>query len=171
MEWAERVLGWSPLRVLLCGAFAFGGALLSAGSLLRFVSAFTTTANWHDPIPLDAPNSLLIVLGVAGVLYAFATECWRSCEKAGQGRLQATGSSLFMAALIAMWLVAAEISVDLVRCGKGEAVGEGFSLACMENLAVAIDEVYPCAGVVALHEDGHEHVHPGVVQIARRAWR
>ena len=110
----ERVLGWSPLRVLLCGAFAFGGALLAAGSLLRFVSSFTTTANWEDPIPLDAPNSLLIVLGVAGVLYAFATEWWRACERAKQGRWRGVGIQAFVAAVVAVWFVVAGITADVV---------------------------------------------------------
>lgn len=111
----ERVLGWSPLRVLLCGAFAFGGSLLSAGGLLRFVSSFTTTANWDDPIPLDASNSLIIVLGVGGVLYAFATECWRACERAEQGRWQAAGIRAFFGTLVAPWIVVAVIAVDVVR--------------------------------------------------------
>ena len=110
----ERVLGWSPLRVLLCGAFAFGGSLLSAGGLLRFVSSFTTTANWDDPIPINAPNSLLIVLAVAGVLYAFANECWHACERAKQGRWRTAGTRVFFGAGVAVWLVMVVIAVDAV---------------------------------------------------------
>ena len=110
----ERVLGWSPLRVLLCGAFAFGGALLSAGGLLRFVSWFTTTANWSDPIPINAPNSLLIVLAVAGVLYAFANECWNACERAKQGRWRTVGTRVFFGTGVVVWLVVALIAAEAV---------------------------------------------------------
>lgn len=111
---SERVLGWSPLRVLVCGAFAFGVALLSAGPLLRFVSSFTNTANWDDPIPLDAPNSLLIVLGVGGVLYAFATECWRSCERAEPGRWRARGVWAILGTVMVVWFAVVGIALDVV---------------------------------------------------------
>ena len=110
----ERVLGWSPLRVLLCGSFAFGGALLSAGGLLRFVSSFTTSANWEDPIPIDAPNSLLIVLAVAGVLYAFAAEWLRACDRAKQGRWRTRGLQAFVAAVVVVWIAVVEIAANVV---------------------------------------------------------
>ena len=110
----ERVLGLSPLRVLLCGVLAFGGALLSAGGLLRFVNSFTTTANWDDPIPIDAPNSLLIVLAVAGVLYAFATEWLRACDRAKPGRWRSVGFQAFAVAWVTVCILVVGVAIDVV---------------------------------------------------------
>ena len=110
----ERVLGWSPLRVLLCGAFAFGVALLSAGNLLRFVNSFTTTASWDDPISLDASNSLLIVLGIGGVLYAFAAEWLRACDRAKQDRWRTRGLWAFVATVVMVWFVVVGVAIEVV---------------------------------------------------------
>lgn len=87
---------------------------MSAGELLRFVSSFTTTANWEDPIPLDASNSLLIVLGVGGVLYAFATECWRACERAKRARWQTWEMQAFLATFVLIWIAVVAIAVEVV---------------------------------------------------------
>ncbi|WP_420618550.1 hypothetical protein [Candidatus Poriferisocius sp.] len=78
------------------------------------MSSFTTTANWDDPIPIDASNSLIIVLGVGGVLYAFATECWRACERGERGRWRTRGIQAFVATVVLVWVVVIGIAVEVV---------------------------------------------------------